>query len=47
MERLVCSNPYVLREQFVAADGFGEQLKARGWTLAECRPTYSDPQVIR
>jgi hypothetical protein len=47
MERRVYSIPIALREQYVALDGFESKLKSWGWTLADHRPIYTDPQVIR
>ncbi len=36
-----------MREAVIAGDGFMQQMRARGWSVAETRPIYTDLAVIR
>src|SRR5450755_117715 len=39
--------PHQLRESAIAGDGFVQHMRARGWSVADVRPTSTDPEVIR
>lgn len=39
--------PHQLRESVIAGDGFVQRMRARGWSVADIRPIYTDPEVIR
>jgi hypothetical protein len=39
--------PHQLRESVIAGDGFVQHMRARGWSVADVRPIYTDPEVIR
>jgi hypothetical protein len=39
--------PHQLRESVIAGDGFVQRMQERGWSVADTRPIYTDPEVIR
>jgi hypothetical protein len=39
--------PYQRREAVIAGDGFVQRMRERGLSVAEARPIYTDPTVIR
>jgi hypothetical protein len=39
--------PHGLRESVIAGDGFVQRVRERGWSVADVRPIYTDPEVIR
>jgi hypothetical protein len=39
--------PHQLRESVIAGEGFVQRMRERGWSVAETRPIYTDPEVIR